>query len=244
MALFSCPECGTEFNYKAKTCPHCGCSLGKPTLQVKEPPLCSNCGFQLSDGVSYCPKCGTKVTLDKEPTPKPVEESQKQDSNKGCWWGCSIIIIILGIFGAITDESDGNDASGKLETDNLVEKVVNVFSSDNKEGNSTNEEESNIPGTYEVTDEIGQTLIFTLKKDNTATVKIKGEEGTYYCSWEPNDNNDISLDFSDEPPALMFNGGITETMYCPEISDGWLYYNYDALKAKNPKRRLPIRKIK
>ena len=181
MALISCPECGKQISDKASSCPHCGCSLGKPTLQVKESPRCSNCGFQLSEGVSYCPKCGAKVTLNKESLQKPVEESHKQESNKGCWWGCSIIFIILGIIGAITDESDGNDGSGKQETDNLVEKVVNVFSSDNKGNNGTDEEDENILETYTDKDNLETISKEKEHKQNEEISKHLGKYNYHYA---------------------------------------------------------------
>lgn len=110
--------------------------------------------------------------------------------------------------------------------------------------NSSDDENAGITGTYEVTDKIGQTMVITLKDDKTATVTLDGN--TYYCSWNHISYGDgeVEMRFSDDPPALVFEGGVAETMYGPEILGGWLYYNYSARKAKNPNRRLAIKKVK
>lgn len=103
---------------------------------------------------------------------------------------------------------------------------------------------SNITGTYKVTDKIGQTFTITLKEDRTAT--FEGNGIISHCSWSEDiwNSGAFSLTFSDDPPALVFNGGIAETMYIPEVKDGWLYYDFTARDAKNPNRRLKITKVK
>lgn len=102
-------------------------------------------------------------------------------------------------------------------------------------------------GTYEIVDKANQTYILTLKEDKTATMMAKGSNKTYYCSWNYFDlytEPHVQIEFSDDPPALAFGGGVALTMWQPKMQDNWLYFDYDARKAKNPKRRLPIKKIK
>lgn len=110
---------------------------------------------------------------------------------------------------------------------------------------STKDEE--FAGTYEIVDKTKQIYVLTLKEDKTATMVAKGSSKTYYCSWNYYDlytEPHVEIHFSDDPPALVFDGGVAITMWNPKMQDNWLYFDYDARKAKNPKRRLPIKKIK
>lgn len=142
----------------------------------------------------------------------------------------SIFTIALFAVGFAASDEDSTDSA-------TIDEAVT--------SNNPDDENASITGTYEVKDKIGQTLVLTLKDDKTATVTLEGK--TYYCSWKRSANigdGEVELRFSDDPPALVFEGGVAETMYYPEILGGWLYYNYTARKAKNPNRRLAIKKVK
>lgn len=142
----------------------------------------------------------------------------------------SILTIALFAVGFAASDEDSTDSA-------TIDEAITSNDSDN--------ENAGITGTYEVTDKIGQTMVITLKEDKTATVTLDGK--TYYCSWNRYANigdGEVEVSFSDDPPALVFEGGVAETMYGPEILGGWLYYDYTARKAKNPNRRLQIKKVK
>lgn len=106
-------------------------------------------------------------------------------------------------------------------------------------------DEEDFVGTYITTDKAGQTFVLELKGDNTATLTKKGTDDVFYCSWSYwvlSSEAHVDLVFSDNPPMLVFDGGYSDRMYCPKMVDGWLYHDDDARKAKNPKRRLSIKK--
>lgn len=71
MAEIKCPNCGNEFDSKAKKCPSCG---SKNRLTV-----CKVCGTQVAKNAKRCPKCGAKM-------PKPIYKK---------WWFWVIIVIML-----------------------------------------------------------------------------------------------------------------------------------------------------
>lgn len=68
MAEIKCPNCGNEFDSKAKKCPSCG---SKNRLTV-----CKVCGTQVAKNAKRCPKCGAKM-------PKPIYKK---------WWFWVIIV--------------------------------------------------------------------------------------------------------------------------------------------------------
>ena len=113
---------------------------------------------------------------------------------------------------------------------------------------SDEDSDAGIPGTYEATDGIGRTLVLTLKEDKTGTATIKEEGKTYYCSWEHRDWHHgevvITFGYSHENPELVFEGGEEHCMDGSQMLDGWLYCDNSATDAKDPTRRLPIKKVK
>ena len=114
-------------------------------------------------------------------------------------------------------------------------------------GFAASDEESNsdVTGTYQVTDEMGQTLILNLKEDKTATATIKEEGKTYYCTWRDFRNIDhgIEIYFSDEKPYLVYDNGSSNNSYVA-LDKGWLYEDETKLQAQNPGWRLKATKIK
>lgn len=108
-------------------------------------------------------------------------------------------------------------------------------------------DDENFVGTYEIVDKAKQTFILTLKEDKSATMTIKGTNQSYYCSWDYwvlSNESYVKISFSDDPPTLVFDGGVAVSMWGPQIRDEWLYFDNSAREAKNPKQRLPIKKIK
>lgn len=52
MANVTCPNCGMEFESRARKCPSCGAKNRLMTCRV--------CGAQMAKGAKHCPKCGAK----------------------------------------------------------------------------------------------------------------------------------------------------------------------------------------
>lgn len=156
---------------------------------------------------------------------------------------CAIISVLFAI-GALTPTDDQQSRIEKMQSEKPEAKIQ---ASEQKE----KQEEANnntITGTYEVTDKLGCTIHITLNKDKTATITgVRGENITYYCSWDDltSINKGIRIDFSDEKPYLVYEGGADEiaalSLY---LKDGWLYKGRDNVEAKNPKWRLKATKLK
>ena len=209
---------------------------------------CRKCGKELLDGAKFCPNCGNKVKKSKSPQkPKGLVDSliegvkegwqgnefdsgkeKKKDSN----WKQSCLLwffLIMGL-GWIADKCSDDDS-----TDSSIETY---------EDSKTD----SYLGTYEVTDKVGCTIHITLNKDKTATITgVRGENITYYCTWEDYSSIGIGLEiyFSDEKPYLVYDGGGDTNEYTSIcLKDGWLYSGSDKSKAKNPQWRLKAKKIK
>lgn len=99
-------------------------------------------------------------------------------------------------------------------------------------------------GTYKVVDEYNTTWILTLNRDETMTINEEGSSEVKYGSWSdsPYDVPCFSFSYRDYP-YLEFPSG-RENIDYGIISDGYLYSSNTHYKAKNPKFRLPITKIK
>lgn len=99
-------------------------------------------------------------------------------------------------------------------------------------------------GTYKFTDKANQTWTLTLNKDKTA--QIKSGDVLHYGSWTEYTSTNvmyISFDYEDAPMIYFPFGPDRGTMIAIS-KDGYIYESIDAKKAKNPRKRLPIRKIK
>lgn len=117
------------------------------------------------------------------------------------------------------------------------------YSSSNSYSSHSEEKRNNFNGTYRVTDELNTTWTITLNDDETAIVE-SSDGNKYYGSWEvfPYDVPCFSFSYKDYP-YLEFPSG-RENINYGIISDGYLYSSNTNYKAKNPKYRLPIKKIK
>ena len=96
-------------------------------------------------------------------------------------------------------------------------------------------------GTYKFTDKANQTWTLTLNKDKTAQIK-RGNE-LHYGSWEESSIMYIRFDYEDAPMIYFPFGPDRGTMIAIS-KDGYIYESIDAKEAKNPRKRLPIKKIK
>ncbi len=96
-------------------------------------------------------------------------------------------------------------------------------------------------GTYKFTDKANQTWTLTLNKDKTAQIK-RGNE-LHYGSWEESSTMYIRFDYEDAP-MIYFPFGPDRGTLIAISKDGYIYESIDAKEAKNPRKRLPIKKIK
>ena len=100
-------------------------------------------------------------------------------------------------------------------------------------------------GTYEFTDDIN-TWVLSIFEDETA--QIKNESGNTICYGSCSDfleySNYISVWFSDEYPIIFFPSG-EEKGYnlCIYRGANYLYCGSSAANAKNPRKRLTLKKI-
>lgn len=104
-------------------------------------------------------------------------------------------------------------------------------------------------GKYTFTDMLGDKYTLTLKSDKTATIEShsRGFSTTHYGSWTHNHIcNAIEIVFpSDDAPYMNFTTNSTERQIFSYLSDNedFLYKSYAAIKAKNPKLRLEVKKV-
>ena len=103
-----------------------------------------------------------------------------------------------------------------------------------------------IIGTYEFTDEINHTWVLKLNSDETATIQLKGSNSPAYGSWSDwrEGNNRIYLDFSDQAPKVWFPAGEEDCYTLIIFDDGYIYRSNSDAKAKNPRKRLAITKVR
>lgn len=99
-------------------------------------------------------------------------------------------------------------------------------------------------GTYKVVDEYNTTWILTLNRDETMTINEEGSSEVIYGSWSDSPYGVPCFSFSyREYPYLEFPSG-RENIDYGILSEDYLYSSNISYKAKNPKFRLPITKIK
>lgn len=102
---------------------------------------------------------------------------------------------------------------------------------------------SSYVGTYKFTDESNKTWVLSLNSDKTAQIK-SGDE-LHYGSWEDHEMINtmyIKFDYDDAPIVYFPLGGERGTMMAIS-KDGFIYKDMDAKDAKNPRKRLPIKKL-
>lgn len=99
-----------------------------------------------------------------------------------------------------------------------------------------------ITGTYKFTDALNQQWTLTLNNDNSATLVKGSSESIIYGSWdEYGEKNPVSIDFE---AAIAFPNKI-RGLFAGRgyLKNGYLYPKLDAARAKDPNKRLAIKKI-
>lgn len=148
-------------------------------------------------------------------------------------------------------EAQINELKGGIEEDESVSGIAESNSTDNYSSNSpenTHRSErgnsKGFVGTYQFTDEYNTTWTLNLKRDESVTVKAKGQNGEYYGSWDefPYDVPCLSFGYKDSPIVAFPTGD--ENLDYGIITNEYIYASNVAYKAKNPQKRLPIKKIK
>lgn len=137
-------------------------------------------------------------------------------------------------------ENQGTNDLENQETNN------NTINDANGNDSETEASANDIVGTYKVIDALNNVWIIKMETDETATVSQEGGNVTHYGSWRySGPNYGLMLRFSlDDDPQITFPNMKAGLYLSPCIKDGYLYMTESALKAKNPKHRLPIQKIK
>ncbi|MCC8070222.1 MAG: hypothetical protein LIO90_00275 [Bacteroidales bacterium] len=124
------------------------------------------------------------------------------------------------------------------------------FSSSSRSSSSSSsvDDPQNWVGTYEFSDDFN-TWEITVNPDETCTIvnKSKGGETIGYGSWRHYNlyGGHYGVSFDDLVPQVWFEGeGDFSRLSRPDITDDlqWIYKDDSSLKAKNPKKRLPLRK--
>ena len=67
--------------------------------------FCEKCGTKIADGQKFCPSCGVSTTGKETSNEASVTTSKKKG---GRFKGCLIVIILLGVIGAIIGSMTSN----------------------------------------------------------------------------------------------------------------------------------------
>lgn len=131
----------------------------------------------------------------------------------------------------------GNSTTEKARIAELEEQLLELKGEQKQESRQ-------FIGTYKVVDKYNTTWILTLNRDETMTVNEEGSSEVIYGSWsdEPYGVPHFSFSYR-EWPYLEFPSG-RKDINNGILSDDYLYSSNIEYKAKNPKYRLPITKIK
>lgn len=137
-------------------------------------------------------------------------------------------------------ESSSAPSSSEVERD----YTSDYSSTDSDYSTSREERGSRFTGKYQFVDKAGKVWIVNLKDDETATMNIQGDSYMYYAEWDDSPYGVPLLRFGwDDSPYASFPSG-KEGMSYACIDDDYIYCSNSAFSAKNPRKRLPIRKIK
>ena len=142
-----------------------------------------------------------------------------------------------------------NQIGNPVETEPTTEDYSDSYTSSDNSTASSSSNGQNFIGTYEFTDEINNTWVLKLNSDETATIQLKGSDSPAYGSWSDwwainNGNHLIHLSFDDQKPKVWFPAGEETCSYLNIINDGYIYFRDDDAKAKNPRKRLTLKKVK
>ena len=129
------------------------------------------------------------------------------------------------------------------EEDNSMDSY-NDYSSTTSNESSEPQIYSSFVGIYKFKDEANKTWILSLNSDGTAQIK-SGDE-LHYGSWKDYaviNSMHIKFDLEDVP-LIHFPYGQHRGTLMELSKNGYLYAHPDAKEAKNPRKRLPVKKIK
>lgn len=148
-------------------------------------------------------------------------------------WLYFVIVIFVVVFGfTICRPNHDELASPKEETNS-------VYSDETKEPTI-----HDFVGKYEFTDIVDHTFVLSINDDKTAQLVVKGESNIFYGSIFINTISGEMEIYFDELPEIVFPS--TECgrgrMYVP-LSADYIYKDGLAIDAKNPQKRLPIKKV-
>lgn len=167
---------------------------------------------------------------------------------------CWVILGFLAFCALIATFSDNDSSASPTEQKQETEQQTSEQQVSKQEeeieqteAKQETKQEESIYGTYEITDKVGCTIHLTINEDETATITgVRGEDVIYYCSWHDAEwqGAEIRIDFSDDKPYLVYEGGADEDKYKDLfIKEGWIYSGISNAKSKNPKWRLKLEKI-
>lgn len=259
MALIKCIECGHEVSDKANICPHCGCPIENDPKKT-----CEECGQQLSENDTICPHCGCPVQKEDglltkkistnegvSTPPKPVENKKK---GPGLNEKQKIVIVILILFPVVffimiakCSHTDTPSYTYERTEESSSYDTTESESDSKSDFNSQKSDDpyNTIVGTYEFSDNIN-TWVLIVNNDETAVIynKSKGGNVKGYGSWyKYSTMKYATFHFHDKAPIVWFPSG-EETMSSPRLTEDWIYYDSSAADAKNPEKRLPVKKVK
>lgn len=254
MALINCPECGHQMSDTAKKCPNCGAPLKKSTFKVEKDIAISvsllvvalglligsiwimcNVGyfiivinddnFFLSLGLfigSFIPLFfGLRALRSKLKKSKLI-------------FALSAMAFVLAMSCVFLTRGVGTRA--------MEDKIWDEHLSENQ----TKNEESAPVGTYQVTDKAGNKWLISVNEDET--IVIEGTDNSaYYGSWDLYKGK-IETSFTSDgfiyPPLIFPNSESTDGMYLViDLKEDYIYASNSA-ESKNPRKRLPITKVK
>ena len=137
------------------------------------------------------------------------------------------------------------------ESSSFSSRKESGYSSESYNDYSSSEKVSSEPqtfssyvGTYKFTDESNKTWVLSLNSDKTAQIK-SGDE-LHYGAWDEYESlNTMYIRFDyDDASMIYFPFGENRGTLMAISKDGYIYASVDAKDAKNPRKRLPIKKIK
>ena len=146
----------------------------------------------------------------------------------------------------VAKDNEGNESNNAAEQDQSEDETSSSndsYSSSSRSSSESSKVKEYFAGTYEVTDAVGDTYTIVLNSDESATF-TNSRGGVRYGSWRDFPYDAPKLTFSyGETPVIFFSGG-ESGLDNAIIADGYIYSSNIEYRAKNPKKRLEIRKVK
>lgn len=155
-----------------------------------------------------------------------------------------ILIVVYSVcWGFGKSQYEWNLAHGVIQS---PQNSSDIHNNENYQGNGAEDEKSAPVGTYQVTDKAGNKWLISVNEDET--IVIEGTDNSaYYGSWHLYKGK-IETSFTSDgyiyPPLIFSNSESTDGMYLViDLKEDYIYASNSA-KSKNPRKRLPITKVK